>query len=131
MKISNNDVITVVTGGDVLFEVLEAYEKLKNDGINIRVVDCFSVKPFDNLLMEKCAIETNGLVYVVEDHYQNGGLGGAVSYSLKQFPNARVHHRAVTNIPRSGTTEELFDLFGLSASKIYDEILSILKGSSS
>jgi hypothetical protein len=37
-----------------------------------------------------------------------------------------MHHRYVNDIPRSGTPEELYDLFGLSAAKLYKEIKGLL-----
>jgi hypothetical protein len=50
----------------------------------------------------------------------------AVIHALKSARNTKVHHRAVRDIPRSGTPEELYDLFGLSASKLLVEVKSIL-----
>jgi hypothetical protein len=48
---------------------------------------------------------------------------------LKSTKNVKVYHRAVNDIPRSGTPEELYDLFGLSASKLYVELKNILEES--
>lgn len=78
VKQSENDKITVVSGGAPLFEVLKVYEKLKAEGVNIRVIDIFSVKPIDKETLTKAANATNGLVYVVEDHYPEGGIGGII-----------------------------------------------------
>lgn len=38
----------------------------------------------------------------------------------------KLYHRAVDRVPRSGTAEELYDLFGLSSDKIYAEVKDIL-----
>ena len=75
LKSSDKDVLTVVTAGPPLFEILKALEKLAGEGINIRVIDIFSVKPIDQNLLIKAAVET-GKVFVVEDHYPEGGIGG-------------------------------------------------------
>ncbi len=75
---SEKDVMTVVSAGATLFECLNAAEKLGKEGINIKVVDIFSVKPIDEDLLKKCAEETNGLFFVVEDHYPEGGIGGII-----------------------------------------------------
>jgi transketolase len=45
---------------------------------------------------------------------------------LREETGVRIHHRAVDRVPRSGTAEELYDMFGLSADKIYAEIKDIL-----
>ena len=58
--------------GVTLHEALSAYEDLKKEGINIRVVDPFTLKPIDKDLLVQCAKETGGLVVTVEDHYPQG-----------------------------------------------------------
>jgi len=73
---SDNDVMTIVSGGAPLFEALKAVDKLKSEGVNIRVVDLFCVKPVDKALLVESAAASKGLVYVVEDNYYEGGLGG-------------------------------------------------------
>ena len=70
--------MTVVACGVALNEALEAYEKLFKAGINIRVVDAYSIKPIDQITIKRSAYETNGNMIVVEDHYFEGGLGDAV-----------------------------------------------------
>ena len=138
LRSSDKDSITVVSGGAPLFECLKLYELLASEGFSIRVVDIFCVKPIDEELLKKCAKETNGLIFVVEDHYSEGGIGGnyifnfleAVMSALKTEKNAKVYHRAVKGVPRSGSPEELYDLFGLSASKLHVEVKSILSENS-
>jgi transketolase len=76
LRHSDNDVITIVSGGAPLFEVLKVADKLKSEGVNIRVVDLFCVKPVDKALLAEAANASKGLVYVVEDNYYEGGLGG-------------------------------------------------------
>ena len=76
LKSSEHDVITVVSGGVPVFECLKSYDLLQKEGINIRIVDIFSIKPIDEELLKKCVDETNGLMLVVEDHYEEGGIGG-------------------------------------------------------
>jgi len=80
LRSSDKDVLTVVSAGATLFECLKLHELLASEGVNVRVVDIFSVKPIDEALLSKCATETNGLVFVVEDHYPEGGLGGKLLF---------------------------------------------------
>ncbi|HTV65397.1 MAG TPA: transketolase, partial [Bryocella sp.] len=42
-----NDRALVVAGGVTLFEALKAYDELKQSGIEIRIVDLFSIQPID------------------------------------------------------------------------------------
>ena len=76
VKKSEKDVISVIGAGATLHEILKAYEKLAVEGILIRVIDIFSVKPIDveNLILN--AKETHNKILVVEDHYVNGGIKG-------------------------------------------------------
>ncbi len=76
---SDNDVLTIVSAGAPLFECLKVQENLAKEGINVRVVDVFCVKPIDEATFLKCAEETNGNFFVVEDHYPEGGVGGILS----------------------------------------------------
>lgn len=82
LRHSDNDSITIVSGGAPLFEVLKVVDKFKNEGVNIRVVDLFCVKPVDKELLVEAAKASKGLVYVVEDNYYEGGLGGKFLWIL-------------------------------------------------
>jgi len=45
---------------------------------------------------------------------------------LREERGTKLFHRAVDRVPRSGSPEELYDLFSLSADKIYAELKDIL-----
>jgi transketolase len=122
---SEEDRLTIVSGGPPLFEAIKAADRLKSEGINCRIVDLFCVKPVDKDLLTEAVKATNGLIYVVEDCYYEGNLGETVAYALKS-ENTRMYHRAVDRVPRSGTASDLYDMFGLSADKIYAEIKDIV-----
>ena len=47
LKSSSDDKATVVGAGVTLHEALAAYEELQKEGINIRVIDLYSIKPID------------------------------------------------------------------------------------
>jgi transketolase len=76
LRKSDKDILTIVSAGAPLFECLKVQENLAKEGINVRVVDVFCVKPIDEKTLINSANETNGLVFVVEDHYPEGGVGG-------------------------------------------------------
>ncbi len=117
LRESRDDVATVVGGGVTVFEALKAYDELKAQGINIRVVDLYSLQPIDTATLVKCARETNGRVVTVEDHYAGGGIGDAVASALAS-DGFTVRRLAVSEIPRSGTPEQLLDRSGISARHI-------------
>ncbi len=105
LRESGQDRITVVAAGITLFEALKAYEELKAQGILLRVLDLYSIKPLDEAALKKAAAETRALI-TVEDHHPEGGLGEAVRSALAG-ERVAVHSLAVQRIPGSGTPEEL------------------------
>ena len=73
--------VTVIACGILVHKALEAAEKFAENGISVRVVDMYSIKPIDKELILKCAAET-GAVVTAEEHNIFGGLGSAVSEVL-------------------------------------------------
>jgi transketolase len=125
VKRSDDDKITIVAGGVTLFEALAAYDQLKAEGINVRVVDIFSVKPIDEETLRQSGRETNNLMLTVEDHSAQGGIGDAVA-SAVAVEGIRVHQLAVGEVPRSGKPEELLAAYGIDRAAIVKKIKSLL-----
>ena len=66
---SDNDQVLVVAAGVTLFEALKAADTLAEAGVNIRVMDPFTIKPLDIKAVQDNAAACNGRVITVEDHY--------------------------------------------------------------
>ena len=94
--------VTVVATGVTVHEALKAQKMLPN----LRVIDCYSIKPIDEGSLKKAASETKGII-VVEDHYPEGGLGDAVRSTLANSSKIPIIHLAVRKTPRSGKPDEL------------------------
>ena len=71
---SDTDKVTVVGAGVTLEEAMKAYETLKQKGINIRVIDPFTLKPIDKDLLIASSKATGGRIVTVEDHYAEGEM---------------------------------------------------------
>ena len=71
----------VVAAGITLHEALAAYEILCREGIFLRVIDLYSIKPLDEEALREAARAT-GAIITVEDHYAAGGIGEAVCSAL-------------------------------------------------
>ncbi|GFU26047.1 transketolase-like protein 2 [Nephila pilipes] len=125
VKKSANDVALVIGAGVTLFEALKAADLLAQQGINIRVIDIFTVKPIDIGTIQSNAKECGGRIITVEDHYPEGGIGEAVAGAVSCCRNT-VHYRlAVTGVPRSGPPAVLMDMFGISANHIIKAVQEI------
>jgi transketolase len=118
---SANDVATVVGAGITVFEARKAYEQLKREGIYIRVIDAYSLRPIDAATLIASATATKGVIITVEDHYATGGLGDAVAEAVAPAGIA-VHRLAVRELPRSGQPQELVERYGISARHIVEAV---------
>lgn len=118
VKSSPSDKVLVIGAGVTLYEALNAAEDLEKSGINVRVIDPFTIKPLDAATIIKNAKECGGKIITVEDHYAEGGLGEAVLSAVAEERDIIVRKLAVTDIPRSGPANVLLDLFGISAKNV-------------
>lgn len=115
-----NDV-TVIATGLMVSEALEAYELLKKDGINARIIDMHTIKPLDNEAVIRAAKET-GAIVTAEEHSVIGGLGGAVSELLcEEYPVPVVKLGVYDTFGHSGPAPKLLDEFGLRAVNIAEK----------
>jgi transketolase len=128
LRSSDADRVTLVGAGITVHEALGAARSLEADGIAARVVDCYTIKPIDAETLRAAASQT-GLIVTIEDHWIEGGLGDAVLAALADGGalSGTVEKVAVTQMPGSGTPEELRDWAGISASAIADRVRSLLR----
>jgi len=121
---SDRDVATVIAAGITLHEARKAYDQLQEDGINVRVIDAYSVKPIDEETIIAAAEEAGGRIVVVEDHWPEGGLGDAVLdvFAQRDGPLPEVVKLAVQSMPGSGTPDELLEEAGISAHYIVQAV---------
>jgi transketolase len=118
LRQSESDEVTVAATGITVFEALKAFDELRKEGINIRVVDCYSISPIDKATLVKCVHETKRKILItVEDHYEHGGMGDFAGEAIAGT-NGHVVKMAVTKISQSGTKDELLDDAGISAAHI-------------
>jgi len=124
---SPQDQVLVIGAGVTLFEALKAADQLSETGVNIRVLDPFTVKPLDWTAVQEHSAACGGRVVTVEDHYPEGGLGDSVLACLASVRNTVVKKLAVNTVPRSGPPAELLDMFGISSNHIARACNEILK----
>jgi transketolase len=123
------DQVTVVAAGITVHEALRAADALADDGIGVRVVDAYSIKPIDVAGLHEAAAATGGRIITVEDHWAEGGLGDAVldAFTGSHDPPTIVK-LAVTEMPTSGTPEEVLAAAGIDAKAIAEAVRSLLAG---
>lgn len=70
--------MTMIVSGILLKKALDAAAILREQGVNVRVLDMATIKPLDNEAVCRAANET-GAIMTIEDHTIFGGLGSAVA----------------------------------------------------
>jgi transketolase len=124
LRRSDSDLFTVVAAGITLHEALGAYEELKKEGIFIRVIDLYSIKPIDQETLMEAARDTKACI-TVEDHFPEGGIGEAVGSALSSLATP-LYSLAVRKMPRSGKPEQLLDYEKISQQAIIQKIRELL-----
>ena len=130
VRSSDDDQVTVVAAGITVHNAIEACDTLQGEGIAVRLIDAYSVKPIDAETLRDAVRATGGRLIVAEDHWPEGGLGEAVLSALagEGTGDLDLEHLAVRDMPTSGTPEELMDAAGISAQHIADAARRLLKG---
>ncbi|MER6746155.1 transketolase [Streptomyces fungicidicus] len=118
LRSSARDRLTLVAAGVTVPEALAAAEALEGDGIAVRVIDLYSVKPVDRETLRAAGEETGCLV-TVEDHHPEGGLGDAVAEAFADGrPVPRLVRLGVRDTPGSASPEEQLSAAGIDAESI-------------
>lgn len=120
--------ITVIATGLMLREALVAAQELEEeDGVSVRVVDMFCVKPVDKEMVWKCAEETGAMV-TAENHNVIGGLGDAVAAALLEKRGVPFYKHGVQDrFGQVGPQEYLQEVYGLTAEALKESIRETLK----
>lgn len=112
--------LSVITCGTVCIrEALRAAELLEKDGIHVRIIDMFTVKPLDRETVLKAAAET-GAIITLENHNIYNGLGSAVAEVIAEsglsIPFKRMG--VPDSVGEVGTLDYLLQKFGMDADAV-------------
>lgn len=121
VQLKDGNDVTVIATGLMVNEALGAYELLKNEGINARIINMHTIKPLDKEIVLKAAKET-GAIVTAEEHSVIGGLGSAVSETVcEEYPVPVVKLGVYDTFGHSGPAVKLLDEFGLRAVNIAEK----------
>ena len=110
------DVCLIGTGATVQ-EALKAADEISRDGISARVLNVHTIAPIDRDAILAAAADCHRII-TVEDHNVAGGLGSAVAEVVAQWNGARVTILGTRDYGQSGSPEELYDAYGISAKHV-------------
>lgn len=117
--------VTLFTHGTTVAQALDAADELAKDGVSVRVVDMWTLKPIDTDLVLRSAEETGGRFVVLEDHLTYGGLATRISDVITDN-NVHLTSFERLGIPQVyagfGDDEELRDKHGYGLSHTVDAL---------
>lgn len=114
---------TIFAVGQTVAIALDAKSKLKKLGIDVRVVDLYSIKPVDKEAIIKCAKETDILVSI-EDHSVIGGIGSIISNILTEsYPKKLIKIGVEDKFGKSGDYKKIYELYGITSDNIINKFV--------
>ena len=124
IQLKDGNDVTIFCAGAMVFNSLQAAEKLKKNNISCRVVNMHTIKPVDYKAIEKACSSTK-LIVSVEEHNVIGGLGSAISEYKSKFVNSpkQIMIGVKDIYSKGGSYKFLQEKHGLTADKIVDNIL--------
>ena len=110
--------IAIIANGLMVYEAIQAGERLAELGINARIINMSTIKPLDEELVLKAAKEC-GKIITCEEHSVIGGLGEAVcSFLSETYPTPVKRIGVNDQFGFSGPAAEVLKAFGLCADNI-------------
>jgi transketolase len=119
--------VTIIANGLMVAAGIVVHEKLKEEGISVRVVDMATVKPLDEAEVLAAARDTAAIV-VAEEHLIHGGLGARVAQSVVTQHPVPVEFVGLDDLyAESGDPEALMRKYGLTAEEVMVAVRRVLE----
>ena len=116
-----NDV-SIFASGATVESAVQAHDILAKKGIKARVINIHTIKPIDEDLILKCAMET-GKIFTVEDHNIIGGLGSTICETLSENPVAVIRRWGLFDcFGESGSQKELYRKYKIDSEGVAEEV---------
>lgn len=119
---------TIFTTGHQTSLAISAFNKLKEDGINISVNNVHTIKPLDISFIKE-TISNYSYIFTAEDHNIIGGLGSAIADVMSEIgTSSRLTKIGIPDVfGESGTQPELYNKYKLDSNGIASIIKSTLQ----
>lgn len=113
---------TIIACGMMVNEAINASKLLKEEGINVRVINISTIKPIDKEVIIESAKKT-GAIVTVEEHSVIGGLGSAVSDVVSENYPVLVKKIGINDVfGQSGKPKQLMEEYGLTVENIINKV---------
>ncbi len=119
--------VAIIACGEMVQPAKKAAELLRQEGISASVIDMYCVKPLDEETVIRAASQAKAVI-TVEEHAPFGGLGSMVSQVVARECPKKVWNLTLPDAPViTGTSQEVFDYYGLNAEGIAEKAREILR----
>ncbi|GAB3429425.1 transketolase family protein [Niabella aquatica] len=110
--------VTIVATGHLVWEAIQAAEKLEAEGINAEIINIHTIKPLDEDAILR-SVRKTGCIVTAEEHNKIGGLGESVARLLTTTELVPQEFVAVNDsFGESGKPAALMTKYGLDADNI-------------
>jgi len=118
--------VTIVATGHLVWEALQASEKLEEQGISAEVINIHTIKPLDEEIILKSVAKT-GCIVTAEEHNILGGLGESVARTLAtNNPTPQEFIGTNDTFGESGTPAQLMEKYGLTADAVVTAVKKVI-----
>lgn len=118
---------TVIANGLMVAAAVVAHERLREEGIDVRVLDMATVKPLDEEAVRRAAEET-GAIVAAEEHLIHGGLGAAVAQAVCRTRPVPMEFVGLDDTyAESGDAAALLEKYGLTADQIIAAVRRVIE----
>ena len=118
--------VTIVATGHLVWESLQAAEKLEAEGISVEVINIHTIKPLDEDIILKSVAKT-GCIVTAEEHNKLGGLGESVARTLAvNTPTPQEFIATNDTFGESGTPAQLMKKYGLDSDAVVAAVKKVI-----
>ncbi|MDR6737607.1 transketolase C-terminal domain-containing protein [Sphingobacterium sp. 2149] len=119
--------VSIIATGHLVWEAIQAGEKLAELGINAEIINIHTIKPLDEEAILKSVAKTKCVV-TAEEHNRLGGLGDSVAQVLtRELPTPQEYVAVNDSFGESGTPAQLMEKYGLNAAAIVAAAQKVIK----
>ena len=127
VKLTEGTDVTIVATGHLVWESLQAAEKLEAEGISAEVINIHTIKPLDEEAILKSVAKT-GCIVTAEEHNKYGGLGESVARCLSQNNPTPQEFVAVNDtFGESATPAQLMEKYNINDIAVVNAVKKVLK----
>ena len=119
--------VTIVATGHLVWEAIQAAEKLHENGINAEIINIHTIKPLDEDIILN-SVNKTGCLVSAEEHNIYGGLGESIARLLtSKAPYPQEFIGTKDTFGESGTPLDLMNKYGLNSDSVIEAVKRVLK----